>query len=167
MWCLSKKWKKEEFSGRASKESFEGEFPRGTYDLKLESRKVKNVEFRETLIWVAYNREYLEFVSPHGKGKTYHLVVVPIEGAINWSDDGTVKRQSSIFDYTGSGELFKAMGNTSSGNSVFLDFRSSDFFTSERMKMNFHYEIIELIPYHMFDGVLLLSELVEVEQEKE
>lgn len=111
--------------------------------------------------------EYLEFVSPHGKGKTYHLVVVPIEGAINWSDDGTVKRQTSIFDYTGSGELFKSMGNISSGRSVFLDFRSSDFFASERMKMNFHYEIIELIPYHMFDGVLLLSQFVEVEQEKE
>lgn len=101
--------------------------------------------------------EYLEFISPVAKENTYHLVVVPIEGAINWNDEGSKTRQSRLLDYSGSGEVFKTMLNISGGESVFLDFKASDFFMSEKLKMNFHYEIIESVPNQLFDGALLLK----------
>lgn len=101
--------------------------------------------------------EYLEYVSPSGKDNTYHLVVVPVEGAINWSDDGSITKYSSLLEYSGSNELFKTMLNSSEGKSTFLDFDASDYFSTENLKMNFHYEILEAIPNQLFDGVLLLN----------
>lgn len=102
--------------------------------------------------------EYLKFESPNGKDNTYQLVVIPIEGAITWSDDGSIKRKSSILDYSGNDELFKSMLKFSEGKSVFLDYNSSNYFMTEKMKMNFHYHVIETIPSHLFDGSLLLSQ---------
>ncbi len=39
MWCSNKRWKKADL-----RERFEGEFPKGTYQLDLESRKARNVD---------------------------------------------------------------------------------------------------------------------------
>jgi len=99
--------------------------------------------------------EYLRSSSPHSKGESYSLVVVPAKGEIKWGDS---YRNIDIAAGRRKNELFSTMYRLSSGNTAFLSL-DDDIFQNELIHLNYHYELLEINPKRQFDGYILLPKV--------
>ena len=95
--------------------------------------------------------EYLSNESPYAKGQTCCIMVIPAKGTV----EGGNGKPISLFDGSQMNELFRITAEYAAEYRGFLLFED-EVLMSNKVLMNFHYDIQSLPPKDIYDGVIVL-----------
>ncbi len=104
--------------------------------------------------------EFLSKNYPLTEDNTYSIAFVPLRGELGTSEDEY--EQIDLFADSNDGEfLTTAAKLKGEGNYIFINLNPDDF-PSRENKINLHFQKVEVVPYELYDGFLLIPRVSTV-----